>query len=381
MTRRARIRVLYCLDSFEIGGSELNAVRTAERLDFQRIELLVSTFRLDGPLRARYEALGVRIEHFPLPNLYGARALQQGVRFARFITDNGIDVVHAHDIYTNMFAIPWGRMTGRPGLLASRRWWSETPRESHKLANRLAYKFAHKVLANSPAIGTMLVEQEGVPRSRIVVVPNFVDDEAFEPPDEAWLRDLRARLKIPDSALVVGAVANLHPIKNYELLLAAAATLVGRWPTLHIVIVGEGQRRPELEALAAHLGLRERVVFAGLLPQYPSPHHLFDVSVLTSRGEGFPNSIIEAMAAGRPVVATAVGGVVDAFQDGVAGRMVPSGDREALANAIESYLRDPEARRAAGLAARREANERYHARRVLPLVHDLYVKLTSDRDR
>lgn len=381
MTARPPARILFCLDSFDIGGSELNAVRTAERLDPQRVELHVAAFRQDGPLRARYEALGVPIEQFSIPNLYGPRAVREGIRFAGFVSRRGIDVVHTHDIYTNMFAIPWGRLVRRPALVASRRWWSETPRAIHKIVNRASYRLADRVLANSPAIARMLEASEHVPHNRVVTIPNFVDDDSFAPPDLQWLNDMRGRLGLRADDLVVGSVANLHAIKNHELLLAATAALAPRWPSLRVVIVGDGQRRGRLRALAAELGIIDHVIFAGLMPQNPSPHHLFDVSVLTSRGEGFPNSIVESMAAGRPIVATAVGGVVDAFTDKLSGRLVPPDDVDALVAAIGFYLCDRDARRAAGSAARQEAAERYHAKRILPLVHQLYDELVSERAR
>lgn len=98
-----RTRIAYCIDTFAIGGTELNAVRTAEALDPERFELCVIHLQADGPLRARYEKLGVRMVNFPIPNLYSPQTFRQGVRFARLLRDWGADVVHTHDIYTNIF--------------------------------------------------------------------------------------------------------------------------------------------------------------------------------------------------------------------------------------------------------------------------------------
>ena len=378
---KRRLRVLFCLDSFHVGGSELNAIRTAERLDPERIELSVACLRTDGPLWQRYEALGVRREHFPLSSFAHPGTLTQAYRFARFVRRHRFDIVQSHDVYNNIFAIPAARAAGFPATVACRRWWTETPRRAHRVANRLAYRLADRVLVNSESIGSLVETEEGIARSRITVIPNFVDDEAFQAPDSAWRQQMRQKLGLRDDDLVIGSVANLHAIKNHELLIRAASRLAERWPMLRLVIVGDGERRELLHSLAVQLGIGDRVVFAGLLPQHPSPHYLFDTSVLTSRGEGFPNSIVEAMAAGRPIVATAVGGVVDAFTDNVSGRLVPSDDVHAVAAAVEFYLCNSEARRAAGLAARREAEERYHARRILPLVHQLYEDLASDRAR
>jgi glycosyltransferase involved in cell wall biosynthesis len=151
--------------------------------------------------------------------------------------------------------------------------------------------------------------------------------------------------------------------------------LAPRWPKLRLVIVGQGPERDALEALATELGIGAVVRFAGLRPQVPSFHYLFDVSVLCSVSEGFPNSLVEAMAAERPIVATDVGGVRDAVRDGETGLLVPPGSPTQLAEAIESLLGDPSLRQAMGKAGSRIARERFHARVVIASLQDLYDRL------
>src|SRR5205809_4614834 len=110
MASSRRIRVAYCLDSFAIGGTELNAVRTAEALDPDRIELCIFHLQTHGPLRSRYERLGVRMTHVPIPNLYSPRTALQGIRLAGLLRRWNVDLVHSHDIYCNIFMVPWARM-------------------------------------------------------------------------------------------------------------------------------------------------------------------------------------------------------------------------------------------------------------------------------
>ena len=106
------LRVGYCIDSFDIGGTELNAVRTVEALDRRRFQVTVFHLHETGPLRARYEALGLQLLHLPIGPLYSPRTAAQGVRFLRLLRREGIEVVHTHDIYTNIFAAPWARLAG-----------------------------------------------------------------------------------------------------------------------------------------------------------------------------------------------------------------------------------------------------------------------------
>src|SRR6266516_7790340 len=145
MASLRRTRVAFCLDSFAIGGTELNAVRTAEALDPQRIALRVFHLQTHGSLRSRYERLGVRMTHVPIPNLYSPRTALQGVRLAGLLRRWNVDVVHSHDIYCNIFMVPWARMLTRCSIIASRRWWYVTPRPELVTANRWTSVLAHRV--------------------------------------------------------------------------------------------------------------------------------------------------------------------------------------------------------------------------------------------
>jgi glycosyltransferase involved in cell wall biosynthesis len=372
---RGRIRVAHCIDNLGVGGTELNAVRTIERLDRSRFDVSVISLRAGGPLAARYAAAGVQVVTLPIPNLYGVTAVRQGVRLTRLFAEMGVQVVHSHDMHNNVFATICARAAGVPAIIASRRWWRSLNARRYRVANTLAFRLAHCVVANSPAVASSLRSEDGVRPERIAVVPNFVDDAAFDPlpPEERAAR--LHELHVPKDALVVGVVANLSPVKDHGTLLRAVAHLAPRWPDLHAVLAGDGECRPALESLTRTLGLEARVHFAGLQPNQPNLHRLFDVSVLCSVSEGFPNSIVEAMAAARPVVATDVGGVSDAVSDGETGRLVPPSNPRRLAAAIEELLLDPGRRHALGAAARDRARTRYHAGAVVASLEQLYDTL------
>ncbi len=371
----AHLRVLFCTDNLGVGGTELNAVRTAERLAALGIEVQVVLLGDDGPLRARYAACGIPIYSFPIDSLYGASAVRQGRAFAAHCRRERIDILHCHDVYSNVFGSIWGRAARVPGIVVSRRWWATHNSGKLRVANRLAYRLATRVLANSDSVGASLVADEGVASRRVVVVPNFVEPEAFDAPLPAARAAGRAALGLPGHARAVGIVARLDPVKDHATLLHAFALLAPRLPDVHLAIVGDGPRRAALEALTAELGLAARVHFAGMRPNRPNPHHWFDVSALASLSEGFPNSVVEAMAASRPVVATDVGGVRDALSDGVTGLLVPPADAGALAAALERVLEDPAAAEAMGRAGRARAEQRFSAGPVVAGLVSLYGEL------
>jgi glycosyltransferase involved in cell wall biosynthesis len=376
-----RVHVVFCLDNFGIGGTELNAVRLAEHLDRSRFRLSVAALQGSGPLVARYAEAGVPVHVFPVRSLYGPSAIREGLRFARFLARERADVVHSHDIYNNLFATVWGRVARVPAVIASRRWWHTLNRPAHRFACAVGYRLAHRVLANCDAVAASLVRDERVRADRVVVVPNFVDASAFEPLPASTREELLGSFGVPADALVVGVVARLNPIKDHASLIRAIAALAPRWPRLHLVVAGRGVAREALERLVTELNLPDRVHFVGVQPHKPNLHALFDLSVLPSRSEGFPNVVLEAMAAATPVVATAVGGTRDAVVDGETGLLVPPGDSQALAVAIEQLLGDPARRTAMGKAGQARARRSYQAASVVPVLEGLYESLARNDRR
>lgn len=368
---RPRLRVAACLDNLGVGGTELNAIRSLEHMDRDRFETFLVTLSTEGPLRARVDALGIPVLSLSLgESLYAFRSLQATFRLARQFEEWGIDVVHCHDRYTNLVGCLAGRLAGVPLVVASKRWGETTP--AHRLVGIVAYHLAHRVLVNSEGAAESLPRTEFVSRRRVDLVTNFVDDAVFETPPQHWISQSREALGIPVGAPVVGVVASLRPIKEHETLLEAVARLTCSHPSLRVVFVGVGPSMGYLRAEALRLGLAERAIFAGLRPQAPSMHSVFDVSVLTSRSEGFPNSVVEAMAVGRPVVGTDVTGIRDAIANGRTGFLVPRGDAEALATALRRLLDDQKLRETLGGAAREVARARYSAPIVMKQLAQLY---------
>ncbi|HJU88872.1 MAG TPA: glycosyltransferase [Gemmatimonadaceae bacterium] len=370
-----RLRVVFCLDSLVNGGTELNAVRLAERLDKSRIDLRLVTFRSDGPLRTRYERAGVPIVPFPLRSFYGFSTLRQLARLVGYLRRERIDVLHSHDMYSSIVATVAARLARRPVTIVSRRWWG-FDRRDHAVANAIAYRLADCVLANGETVAAQL-EREGVKREKIAVVRNFVDESAFEPRPVADVRRMRAELGVPDDALLVGIIASLFPVKDHATLLRAAALLRPSHPNLHLVLVGEGYVQPALEHLTSELGIADMVHFTGYRVDAGKLHAAFDVSVLCSVSEGFPNTLVEAMAAGKPVVCTDVGSCREAVLDGVTGFVVPPSRPDAFAERLAKLLDDPDLRARMGAAGRERARSRHHGQQVLSALEALYGALLT----
>ncbi len=370
------IRVAYIIDTFIIGGTELNAIRTLEALDRVRFDVTVFHCCEHGPLRSRYDALGVRMVRLSLTGFRSLGTLREGWRFGVLLRRLGIQVVHSHDVYTNIFATPFARMFSDCGVMSSRRWSYDVPRRALNTLNRLSNLLAHRVLANSNSVARLLVEQEGVSRQKVVEIPNFLTEEAFAPMDLNARFEQRIKWGVPPEAYVVGIVARLAAVKNHAMLLRA---IQGLADDTHLVVVGEGPELQRLQLLAHELNVASRVHFAGTIVSSINLHWNFEVSVLCSLSEGFPNSILEALAACRPVVATKVGGVADVVEDGVSGVLIESGDHQALTDSLSRLRLNPELRARLGAAGALRIRTEYAQQLVISKLQDVYEQLAQNR--
>lgn len=359
-----------------VGGTELNAFRTAQRLDRDAFDLHVVCFRDEGPLSEAYPRIGIPVTRIPLRDLHSASTLASGSRFVSFLERNRIKLVHSHDIYSNIFAVPWARIGGTR-VIASRRWWHSLHNRRFTTANAFACRFAHRVLANSSSVAESVHEMDRIPKRRITVIPNFADDDAFAPIEpERRLRE-RCQLGIEPHHFLIGCVARLVPVKDHATLLQGFAAHVASRPESRLLIVGGGRLRPQLEALSSSLGLGGSAVFSGeWLPGF-NVHQLFDLSILTSLSEGFPNSIVEAMAARRPVVATSVGGNADAVIDGETGLLIQAGDSSALAASLNRLVEEPSLRRRYAEAGFAKAWKQYRAEPAIASLEQMYRQVAT----
>lgn len=182
---------------------------------------------------------------------------------------------------------------------------------------------------------------------------------------------LRAHLGLSSTAPLVGIIGRLVPIKDHLTLFAA----IRRLPGVHVAIIGDGQLRPQLEARVQALGLGDRVHFTGWWSDVPAAVSDLDAVALTSRNEGTPVALIEAAAAGRPVVATDVGGVRSVVEDGVSGLLAPAGDEERVSALLGRLLADPSLRQRMGQAGRQLVRERFLEDRLLRDMRALYSDL------
>ena len=348
------------LSSFHPGGTEYQTIELLRRLDPTRWRVHVACFHDEGAWRERVSRAAASVLEFPITSFKHPGTLRQMRRFAEWCRETRIAVVHAADLYANIFALPAAAWAKVPVRIGSRRELNPDKSAAQIALQRLAYACAHCILANSQAAAARL-QQERVPAHQIAVIPNGLDLSRFDGLTPA--RDGRT----------VIVVANLRPEKGHRTLLRAAARVLARHPGARFRLVGDGPERASLEALARDLGISQAVEFLGYRGDVAGLLAQADVSVVPSTSEAFPNAAVEAMAAGIPVVASAVGGLLELIRHESNGLLVPAADEALLAQSIVTLLDDQRLRHRLGAAARADVVSRYSFARMVSSVDSLYL--------
>jgi L-malate glycosyltransferase len=376
--------VLQIVGSFNQGGSERQAVQVTRLLcESGRYNVHLACLDPGGPLRAEAEATGLDIPSFPLTSFYDLNMATQLRRFARHLRERRIELVQSYDFYTNVFGMAGAALARVPVRIAARRETDGMRTPAQKLVERQAFRLAHVVAVNSDAVGRELV-RDGVPARRIVTVYNGMDTRRVHPMPGLNREEALTSLGLPADGTrrrFVTVVANMrHPVKDQATFLRAARRVRERVPEAAFVLAGEGALVEHYRALAAELGLAGHAFFTGRCARVAELLAVSEVCVLSSRGvEGFSNSIIEYMAAARPVVATDVGGAAEAVADGETGYVVPPGDEEALAARLVELLEEPARARAMGERGLLRVKEKFSCEAQLARVEGLYARLLGAR--
>lgn len=286
-----------------------------------------------------------------------------------------IDVLHAHSFGQNAWASVIGRLTRVPAVIAHEHNWAFTGRALRPVIDReLIARFASTMIVVSQEARRRMIEVERISPDRLVLLPNGI--RALPPGDGGAVRK---ELGIGPDDPVIGTVCILRSEKALDVLVRAATLLATDFPRLRVLIVGDGPERGGLEALVEQLGLEDNVLLTGARTDVADVLAALDVAVLSSDYEGIPLSILEFMDAGKPIVATHVGGIPEVIEDEVHGVLVPPRDEAALAAAIGGLLRDTDAARQMGARARDRCRRDFSLDHTVERLQQLYERLHSKR--
>jgi glycosyltransferase involved in cell wall biosynthesis len=370
------MRILQICSAREIGGGERHLADLANNLALRGHEIFAA-LAPGSPLRSELSSLAsANIIELPMRN---ALSVRSGLRLARLVRERRIEIVHAHVArdYT-LAALAAGRSGAR--LVLTRHVLFPLSK-----IHRLTLRRTSRVIAVSQAVADGLRAQNIFPAAKIITIHNGIDVKRFEPgsrgtgvppvdhPEDAGANRL-AR---------VGTIGHLAPIKGQEEFIRAAAIICGTRNNVDFIIAGEdksrdGQNRANIEKLIRDLGLKDRVHLTGWTGEVASLLATLDLFVSPARSEPFGLSIVEAMAAGVPVIATASEGAREIIDADDSGRLVPIGDVEALAKAIAGLLGDPNEGARLARNAQAVANAKFTLRQMIDRTESLFCEVIAE---
>ncbi len=320
--------------------------------------------------------LPIRGELSPLSDL---RIIKQ---LAGILKDERITILHAHSSKAGLVGRVAARLAGTPLVFLTAHnsifyeAWPFWKKSLFAFAERLLNRYTDRLITVSEALRDELIKRENLDQDKVVTIQNGIETELFETQVRRCFT-LR-NLDLPLSGQAVGMVARLAPQKGVTYFLQAAAMLAGDY-NVNFVVIGDGPLHRQLEEEALSLGIRDKVVFTGERDDVPFLLPALDVFVLSSLTEGFPLTILEALAAGRPVVATRVGGVPEIIRDNINGLLVEPADPAGLAIAVASLLSDSDKAAAIGQAGKALVKEKFTAAVMVRKVEEEYKNLLSNR--
>ncbi len=370
--------IAHVLHQLSFAGAEVLAAGLSRSLG-DRFRFVFLCLDRVGPLGEELTQEGfevINLQRQPGIDWSVSRRLGQAVR------DHHIALLHAHQYTPFFYAALSRRFSSTPPILFTEhgRHYPDFRRLKRVIANRFLLRRSDRVTAVGQFVKQMLVDHEGLAPGCIQVIHNGIEPQQFsiKPPDEQRAR-IRAELGLGDDQPVILQVARFHPVKDHACGVRAMAHVLGAVPKAQLILVGDGPERDAIETLANELGVSRSVRFLGVRTDIPDLMAAADVFMLSSLSEGISVTLLEAMAAARPIAATDVGGNGEVVLHDQTGLLSPRGDAEALARNLTTLLRDPDLRRRMGLAGRDRLLKQFTQQQMHDAFAGLYEEMTAHR--
>jgi glycosyltransferase involved in cell wall biosynthesis len=364
-------RVLHVIDSLDLGGAQVVLLNLIKYADRSRFQIEAASLHGHGVFWDQIRATGVPVSslsfhhYFPsyVPGLLWKMLLRR------------YDVVHCHLLAANIIAKPLAALCGVPVRINHDHCNDKLtdPRPWALPADTWTNRFSTHVIAVSESTRAFVEASEHVPTERTSTVHNGIDCETFCPRPE--LREqARSQWGLPADAFVIAGIGRLTYQKNFALFLEVAASVLRQHPEAYFILAGTGEDEPALRRQASELGIGDRVRFLGFVGDMSTLYPAVDMLLLTSRYEGLPITILEAMAAGIPIVAAKLDGIAEVLADSSEAALVPPGDASAFAARICELIESPARARLYAEAALAKVRAHYSAERMTRDVEQIYLR-------
>lgn len=362
-----KIRVMHLLYYLSIGGLEQVVLNLTRQLDRNRYEPSVACLRESGTLKAEFEKQNIPVFEF---NSGEGLAFDLPFKLARLIKTQRVDIVHTHDLGPYLYGTVAAKLARVPVVIHTEHSYLTQNTQLLKLSERVLSWFTNKIISDSDAVTRFLVDEEQINPRKITTILNGVDTDRFS--KNGYNNKLKKSLGLPDDSKVIGTVGRLVEVKDQHSLITAFAAVRKKVESCHLIIVGDGPLKENLKQLASQLGVDDYVHFPGKRRDIPQILDAMDIFVLSSLSEGLSLSLLEAMAASKPVIATAVGGNIEIINSDEVGVLVPARNPIALAEKLIRLLSKQSAAYEMGKKARQRVIEKFSLSAMTRAYQDVY---------
>ena len=372
-----RIHVVQATFGMGIGGMERVIMDLCRYIDPARYRFTICCLSHRGPLADEIEKEGVRVVYSE--NQSRIAKYLRGFELAQVFRRDRVDILHSHNTTAFIHGLLGAQLAGVPVRIHTdhcKNYKDESLR--WMVLENVASRFIDRMVAVSHHTRGELIQYEKIPASKVMVIHNGINPRQ----GGAGATDrLRAEFGLTPDQTIIGTVGRLQAQKGLDMLIAAAPAVVAACPNARFLIVGGGSLEPQLRGQALALGLGDRLLFTGWRNDAVDLMQLFDCFVSTSNFEGLPMVLLEAMAASKPIVATAVGGVPEVVQTGVNGVILNTRDTEKLSAELIALVQHPDTLRTLGATARAIYEQRFTAQAMAAAYQQLYESFLEQKGR
>lgn len=376
------ITILYLIDTFisppdkpSEGGAERQLYLLSSSLDpglFKTI--VVQLFPSRSPSMATGKMGAAEMLHFPTKKFYNLHGVHQILKLGILAKREKVDIIHTFFEKSDVMGWLTARLAGIPVWITSWRDLGFKRKVVYKKIFKLAAKNCSRCVANCYAIRNEVIQKEKLSDDKVEVIYNGLDFSRYLEPSDG--NHIRSELGIEKNVPIVGMIADINfEIKGHQFFIEASKRVLKEVPNVEFLLVGDGSLRQRFENLAEELGIRQKIHFLGKRGDIPVILSSLNVSVLCSTSEGFSNVILESMAAGKPVVATNVGGSPEMVIDGITGYLVLPSNSDALAEAIITLIQNPNKAMTMGVEGKKLVQEKFTVEAMVKSYERLYKDL------
>ncbi len=362
-------KVLHLVQGLDVGGLEYMVVALVNQLNRKKFLPSVCCFDTLGELHNNLlnDTKTTLLKRKPGIDLF------YPFKLAALLKKDKIDIIHLHNSTAFFYGVLAGKIAGVGRIIYTEHARDVAPNIKVRIMDKILSYLTDRIVVVAEFLKLNLVHKEWIDPKIITTIYNGIDGEPFT--TEFDRQEITRELNISAAAKIIGIVARLDPIKNHRCLIKAMKKVSALYPNVVLIVIGDGTLRQELEELVSEEQLQNNILFLGTRNDIPRLLSVLDIFVLCSLSEGLPLTILEAMAAGKPIVATSVGGIPEIIQDNTDGIIIRSDDSDELAAAISELIRDKKKRHDMGVKARMKFEERFTVRSMVQSYEKLYEPL------